>query len=461
MSDIDLTRQMATWACEQRFADLGGESVAQLERLLIDHLACACGGAYLPWGRSLVNWAAPYAKSGTSSVIGSRMRTSAPIAAFLNATAAHGMELDDTHDASLSHPGAAVMATALAVGKETNAGSEDILTAMAVGYEMTCRAGMATGASILEYGFHPTALFGGFGACAAAARLYGLDRQGLEDAWGLLLSMIGGSAQFSQDPRGTVVKRLHGGFGAKNGILAAQLARQGITGPGRAFDGRFGLLSLFGQGDSLPEKLDPNDGGPLAIHRISLKPYPCCRLFHSTIDAMREILGELPYANLQTIDAIHVGGPNVLPEQHMIRRPESMMAAQYSLPYSIAAALEQGPYDISAFDEETLAHPVRQRISDKVSCVADEAMQAAFPEHFGSWIEFRFVDGTSKRVDKLDSYGTPSAPMSTADIVSKADGLLESTPMGISGGELAASVSRFVAAGGLQSLTDRLQGSDI
>ena len=330
---------------------------------------------------------------------------------------------------------------------------------MAVGYEMTCRAGMASGASILEYGFHPTALFGGFGACAVAARLYGLDRQGLEDAWGLLLSMIGGSAQFSQDPRGTVVKRLHGGFGAKNGIMAAQLSRNGLSGPAQAFDGRFGLLNLFGQSDRLPEKLDPYDGEPLAIHRISFKPYPCCRLFHSTIDATREILGELPYADIDTIEAIHVGGPNVMPEQHMIRRPASMMAAQYSLPYSIAAALERGPYDISAFDEETLAHPVREAIADKVSCVADEAMQAAFPEHFGSWIEFRFVDGESKRVDKLDSYGTPSAPMSTADIVSKADGLLESTPLEITGAELADAVSKFVNAGSLYSLVERFKGS--
>lgn len=460
MNDTDLTRQLATWVCERRFADLGDESVAQLERLLIDHLACASGGAYLPWGRNLVNWAAPYAGTGASRIIGSATSTSAPIAAFLNATAAHGMELDDTHDASLSHPGAAVMATALAVGADTNAKSEDILTAMAVGYEMTCRAGMATGASILEYGFHPTALFGGFGASAAAAYLYGLDSQGLEDAWGLLLSMIGGSAQFSQDPRGTVVKRLHGGFGAKNGILAAQLARQGLSGPARAFDGRFGLIALFGQGDSLPEKLDPDDGAPLAIHRISLKPYPCCRLFHSTIDAMREILGELPYADNDAITEIHVGGPNVLPEQHMIRRPESMMAAQYSLPYSIGAALERGPYDISAFEEETLAHPVREAIADKVSCVADEAMQAAFPDHFGTWIEFRFADGSSKRVEKLDSYGTPSAPMSTADIVSKADGLLNSTPIEMSGEKLASAVSRFVRAGDLPSLLERLVGPD-
>lgn len=458
MSSTDLTGELAAWACSRRFADLGDESVLQLERLLIDHLACACGGAYLPWGRNLVSWASPYAGTGTSCVIGSETGTSAPIAAFLNATAAHGMELDDTHDASLSHPGAAVMATALAVGADVNASSEDILTAMAVGYEMTCRAGMATGASILEFGFHPTALFGGFGASAAAARLYGLDPQGLEDTWGLLLSMIGGSAQFSQDPRGTVVKRLHGGFGAKNGILAAQLARHGLSGPSQALDGRFGLIALFGQGDSLPEKLDPHDGAPLAIHRISLKPYPCCRLFHSTIDAMREILGELPYANIDAVKEIHVGGPNVLPEQHMIRRPESMMAAQYSLPYSIGAALERGPYDISAFDEETLAHPVREAIADKVFCVADEAMQAAFPDHFGTWIEFRFADGTAKRVDKLDSYGTPSAPMSTADIVSKADGLLGSTPIEMTGEELAAAISRFIQADDLPSLLGRLQG---
>jgi 2-methylcitrate dehydratase PrpD len=427
---IDRTRLLANWVTERSFVDLREADVEQLEILVLDHLACVLRGSFLPWSRALIDWAKTYDGSGEAVLFGTELRTSALIAGFVNATAAHGLEYDDTHDASLSHPGAAVVATGLAVGTEVGATGKQVLQAIASGYEVTARVGRATGPSVLERGFHPTALFGGFGAATTAAILHGLDATGLCDTWGLLLSMAGGSMQFSQDPRGTVVKRLHGGYGAQHGILAAQLAARGLAGPAQALDGFYGLARLFGSDDRQTDWLVPEPGDRLAINQISLKPYPCCRLFHSTIDALRDILGVLP-CDVQKVASISVGGPKVLPLQHMMRRPASAMAAQYSLPFCLGVAVMRGPYGEDSFDEASLGDPDVLAIADRVECVTDEVMERAFPEHFGTWVEVRFIDGTSVRRDRLDSLGTPAHPMSRGDVLHKFRRLARACPIEI------------------------------
>ncbi len=422
----DRTRVLADWIVGLRFAALTPEDLRQLEGLVLDHLGCAYAGARLPWGVALTEWAKPFAGSGKSMVMGSRLSVPATVAGLVNASAAHGMELDDTHDESITHPGAVVIATALAVGAEQGSSGADILTAVVGGYEAMGRAGAATGAAdILEKGFHPTALFGGFGAVAAAARLYGMSSAALCEAWGLMLSMAGGSMQFSQDAHGTVVKRLHGGYGAHNGIMAAQLARLGLSGPARALDGVYGLGRLFGSSPR-PERLVPQTGEALQIHRISYKPYPCCRLFHSTLDALRNATGNYSTAN-DNIRKIVVGGPTVLSTQHMLRRPTSMMAAQYSLPFALGASLIDGPYSIEVFKPERLGDSRILALADRVEAIPDAAMEKAFPAHFGSWVEVEFADGTKRRSDVLDSYGTPANPMAPEALRDKFAGLVRDT----------------------------------
>lgn len=414
----DRTHALAASLAGIRMEHLGASGAERLETLIIDHLACVSCGSALPWGVTLADWARTFRGAGRSLVFGSSLRVPAFVAGLVNATAAHGLEYDDTHDASLSHPGAAVVATGLAVGAELGSPGGEVLCAIAAGYEATARVGRATGPSVLERGYHPTALFGGFGAATTAARLHRIGAQGLMDAWGLLLSMAGGSMQFSQDPRGTVVKRLHGGFAAQHGILAAQLAAKGMKGPSRALDGRYGLLALFGGDDRDERWLVPSAGDELAIHQISLKPYPCCRLFHSTIDALRDLLGSLP-AEASGIGRLVVGGPRVLPMQHMMRRPASPMAAQYSLPFCLGAALVNGPFAEKSYTEAHLADPRVLAVADRVDCIADEGMESAFPEHFGTWIELHMADGRVLRRERLDSLGTPAFPMSRADVLQK------------------------------------------
>ena len=403
-------------------APLAERDLRQIRNLILDHLGCCYAGSLLAWGRRLHEWAAPHAGSGNAPLLASQTRLAPALAAFVNATSAHGLELDDTHDESVSHPGAAVIASSLALAAHHGLGGQSLAAAICAGYEAVGRVGAATNAAeTIELGFHPTSLFVGFGAAAAAAVLLKLSPKELARGWGLALSMAGGSMQFSQEPEGTTVKRLHGGYAALHGVMAAEHAALGIAGPEQALEGRYGLIRNFGA-KSDPERLNrPHPDGP-EIHRISYKPYPCCRLFHSTLDALAEVTDNFSL-DPQDIEAITVGGPDIMVTQHMLRRPTSEMAAQYSLPFTLGAALYHGPASVAGFMGEALEDRRTLAIADRVEAVADAEMQAAFPAHFGSWLELKVRGGGTRRSDVLDSLGTPANPMQRADLIAKFDGL--------------------------------------
>lgn len=399
------------------------DDVEQAYRLILDYAGVAYGGVDLAWAKALRGWAGRFSGTGKAGLLGADLRVAPHVAALVNGATAHGYELDDTHDASTSHPGGVVISAALAVAAETGAGGGALIAAIVAGYEAMARIGMAANAPEgMEAGFHPTAILGGFGAAAAAARLMDLDAEGMQTAWGHVLSLTGGSMQFSDEPRGTMVKRCHAGYAAMNGVLAAEMAGCGISAPLQALDGKYGYLRLYGK-HARPERLAGRAGAPLEIHRISLKPYSCCRLFHSLIDGLGEVT-EGHRTDLATIERIHVRGPQAIPDQHMLRRPGSVMAAQYSLPFVVGATLVYGPTRYDAYREERLDDPRILAIADLVEASGDAEIEKHFPEHFGTAVDLTLKDGAVRSATILDSIGTPARPMSLADIKAKAIGLV-------------------------------------
>jgi 2-methylcitrate dehydratase PrpD len=416
----DLSASLAARILAIDGAALDAADREQIARLLFDVAACSCGGTRQETVAALIRWARPYAGAGKAGVVGAGFRVPTPVAALVNGTAAHSYELDDTHDATLSHPASVVVPAALAVAAERGSSGAEFVAAVAAGYEAMVRIGMAANAAhVIEAGFHPTALFGGFGAAAAAAKLKGLDSGGLRCAWGHALSMASGSMQFSDETTGTDVKRVHAGYAAQQGVLAVELAEAGIQAPQRALDGKYGFLGLYGR-EARPELLLEH-AERLAIHHISLKPYACCRQFHSLIDGLRTATGD--FARARQIGSIAVRGPRVLADQHMLRRPASPMAAQYSLPFVVGATLELGPMRYDAFAPENLGNVAIHRWADMVEVGYDAELQAQFPAHFGSEVEVGFADGTSRTERVLDSRGTPTHPFTWDDLRDKARAL--------------------------------------
>lgn len=390
----------------------------QVRGLLLDFAGGTYGAVTRPWVAALHRWAARMDGTGKSLLIGGRALVPPAAAALVNGTAAHGFELDDTHDPSLSHPGSVVIPAALAVAAETGASGAEVIAAIVAGYEAMTRVGeAASAATVIEEGHHPTALFGGFGAATASARLYGLGTLGLLHAWGHTLSLAGGAMQFSDEPRGTDVKRIHAGYAAQSGVLAAEMAKAGINAPERALDGKYGFLALYGR-PPRPELLAaPREA--LAIHEISFKPYACCRQFHAAIDGLAAVTNGFS-VEPAAIRAVTVRGPRILRQQHMLRRPTSSMAAQYSLPYTVGATLARGPAAFDAFEAENLADTEILRWADMLEVEDDPGLEAQFPAHFGAEVEIRLADGGLRRKRVLDSAGTPANPLSRDYLLDKA-----------------------------------------
>ena len=405
-------------------SSLSGSDTEQIRRLILDVLGVTLRGSGLPLSLNMRDWARQFSQSGQAPVVASGFSTAPSVAAFINATAAHSYELDDTHDASMSHPGSVVIATALAMAAGTSISQAKLFSAIAAGYETIARVGMAANASlVIKAGFHPTALFGPFGAATTAAILQDVDAPTLACAWGHVLSLTGGSMQFSDETQGTEIKRLHAGYAAQNGILAAGMASRAISAPSRALDGKYGFLSMYGH-DIRPKHLDFTLGDRLQIHEISMKPYSCCRLFHSLIDALEQATNGFSL-DINKIVRIKIGGPAVLLEQHMLRRPTSVMAAQYSLPYATGATLAYGPYRFDAYEDKYHQDATILDLVDKVEGHHDLTIEATYPEHMGASVDIYLNDGTTRQALVMDSKGTARFALTNEEILSKAKSLVQ------------------------------------
>lgn len=423
-------------------ATLTQGDVAQLQRLVLDYAAVTLCGSAQPWGRKMRTWAQDQKTSGPARLIGSGDLVNAATAALANGTAAHGYELDDTHEASSSHPGAVVITAALAVAAETGANGKDILAAVAAGYETMTRIGRAAiSQEVTERGFHATCLFGPFGAATAAAKLLGLDANGLAQSWGLALSMVSGSSQFAHEPQGTMVKRMHAGIPAMHGVISAQLGKLQMSAPVNSLEGPLAFYHLYSENPKL-ELLARQNGAPLEIHNISFKPYSCCRKFHSMIDCLEIATKDFSH-DPASITKIDVYSPANAIKKHAIRRPNSVMAAQYSMPYITAATLAYGPKKYGAFETEYHQDPTIIALIDKTEAHHDPKLDGYLPDRMANRVVVSFADGRQESAEVIEALGSPERPLSFDGVLDKAQPLIDMVDSSMNLGVIADTVRRL------------------
>ncbi|MGC4249969.1 MAG: MmgE/PrpD family protein [Sphingobium sp.] len=418
---LDLLRHVARVAN----SDLEPRDVEAIRRLFIDCFLVSLWGSTRPAAKELAQWSQQFAGTGPCPVLGANWTTEPSTAALIFGTAGHSYELDDTHDETTSHPGCVIIPAALAVGTATGATQAELFRAVAAGYEaMTLVGCTAGGLDTVHNGFHPTSVFGSFGAATACLSLYAFQKgetvseDMLATAWGHALSQACGSMQFSLEPRGGEVKRLHAGLGARNGVLAAQFTQlPAMTTPHLCVEGAYGVAGMFG---GPLREVKPGDD--LQIHIISFKPYSCCSLFHSTIDALRQITDDFT-APTDNIEDILIARPRLIAEQHMTPA-QSTMTAQYSCPYIVGATLAYGPTRYDAYGEEFLNDPAILRIAAKVRFEVDEELERTYyPRQFATSATIRHADGTQRSAMVTDSLGTARHPMTLDQLLAKGDGL--------------------------------------
>jgi 2-methylcitrate dehydratase PrpD len=314
---------------------------------------------------------------GDCRVISTSIRTSPELAALANGVAAHSLDYDDMCFVSLAHPSCALVPALLATGELVGARPTALLDAYVVGFELECRLGnVMNPRHYHKRGWHCTSSIGTLGAAAAAARVLGLDPYTVQQALGIAAS----SACGLKENLGTMVKPLHAGLAARNGVMAARLAQRGFTSSPHAIDGPQGYLAAM---DSEQATLD-NAVADLGIRweivqtGITVKLYPSCAATHPPLDALIELKRREGFTADQ-IQAIDVEVDSMTPRLLIHPDPTTGLEAKFSMPFCAAAAVVYPRVGIDTFDADHLHNPEVRRLMPRVTLRANEPFDRGAP----------------------------------------------------------------------------------
>lgn len=410
------TRLLARFVSQLQYEQLPSKVIDLAKTCLLDTLGSAFLGSTMPWGKICTEYVRLVDNKPEAVVVGSQVRVAAANAALANGTMAHGFEVDDVFIPAVHHPGVVVIPAALAVAEREGSTGRELLTAIVAGYELMNRVGRAVGAeSHLERGFFPTGTNGPFGAVASAAKLQRLNEDQLTDALGIAGSQSAGV--FEGIKEGRMTKRFGAGKAAQSGIIAADLARLGFTGPTTILEGEFGYLKAFTDRpdrSALTERL----GESYNILETSFKPYPCCKALHACIDAVLELKNNYRI-DLGQVEEVVVGGYEKLVTMHNIYEPATSMAAQFSIPYVVSVALLRGAPGLESFEEQSFSDRRSLDFARKVKIALDPEIIALFPANEAAKVTVKTRDGRSYSKTVVHSKGTPENPMTKKELEAK------------------------------------------
>jgi len=415
------TLELADWVSSLAYDDLPLRSREVARIALLDTLGAGLYGFNTPWTQTMLAWVKRGSGGNEARVWGETGATlRCADAALVNGVASHAFELDDYHNAKL-HCGAAVVPAALAVAERLNSNGRELLTAIAAGYEVMIRSSLALNPSAARLrGWHLTGVTGPFGAAAASAVLLKLNAE--QTAWALGLGGTQGAGLWAFNADGTMSKRLHPGKAAHSGVLAAELAQMGFSGPTQIYefeDG--GVLKAFSDASD-PAPLTHALGTVFHLDQNSIKPYSCCGSTHSYIDAalaLRKKIG----APWDVKRKVRVGTCKVVDVQCGFDYvPGSALNAQMSLRYAVAVALMDGAALPRQFTAEKMNDPAIAGLAQAIELVPDPELDKLYPKDFAGWVA---VEHNSRweRVDILNPTGSIHVPIDAAGITDKFRGI--------------------------------------
>jgi 2-methylcitrate dehydratase PrpD len=402
-----ITETLASWAVEQRDRSLQPATRRQTKLALIDYLGVTLGGLEVPAAVAIRSMAMEQGGKPEATLIGVGSRTSGLQAALANGTAGHALDMDDGHRLAAGHPGVTVIPAALAAAEISGASGEELLTAIAVGYEVFVRVASVMNPSHLERGFHTTGTIGPLGAATAAGLLLGLDATRLTHALGAAASSAAGLFQVLHE--GAMFKPVHAGRAAEAGLFAALWALHGGEAPRLALDGPDGFVRAYAdQVDPAPIIRDL--GEPGAILGMYVKLHSACRHVHAAVDAGLELFQRRGIA-VSDVTAIDVDTYAVADRMTGHKGEVSdIPTARFSLPFCLALAALRGAAGPVEFVDETLRDDSLHTFARKVTVRDDPELTRLYPRERGARLVVHFTDGRDESLTVMFPRGEPENP---------------------------------------------------
>ena len=369
----------------------------------LDAIASAYAGSATPVGAILREWA-------------SRGELDLKRRAFLMGALTHITETDDLHRASVTHPGCVVIPAVLSLGEKTVASGEQMLRAILHGFEAMCRIGTGVGPAHYRI-WHNTATCGPFGSAMAAATLLDIDDDQALHALGNAGTQSSGLWQFMET--GAMSKHLHAGRASESGLLAAEMAACGFTGPAEILEGRKGFFAGTCD-DPVPENIlrDPDSKWQLSL--TSIKPWPSCRHTHPIIDCALEIHSFLAGSGIREVS---IKTYRAALDVCDYPEPETEYQARFSLYHTAAIALLDGTVGLDSFDADARARSADLRRATRIE-IADP-YASAYPTSWGAEVTAISDSGESFKVSRKDCKGDPELALDADEMRIKAMRLMQ------------------------------------
>jgi len=425
-----ITREISEFTASLRFEELPQEAVRIAKRCILDGLGVILAGSDQPCTAIIRRQSIQLGIQPEATLLGARgVRLAAPLAALVNGTAGHAMDWDDTQLSStpdrvfglLTHPTIPPLAAALAAAEKVGGVSgHDFLTAFLAGFEVECKIAEAINPEHYNRGLHSSGTIGTLGAAMAAGKLLGLSNMQLRHALGAAASMAAGlRVSF-----GTMMKPVHVGRAAFNGLSAALWAADGFAASPDGLDGPWGFFQVTGGGYD-PQRIVGRLGRPYAIvdPGVSVKPYPCGSLTHPSMDAMLALVRE---ENLQPDDIAEVvlyAGRNILkPIRYATARNE--LEAKFCMPFLLSTMIISRRAGVNEFTDAYVNSAPVKAMMGRIRTALDPAIEARGFTQMLSRLEVNLTDGRKLVRGSAEAYrGGPGNPLSEKELQAKfADG---------------------------------------
>jgi 2-methylcitrate dehydratase PrpD len=356
---------------------------------------------------------------GPCTAIGHQRTLTASGAAFVNGTAAHGEDFDDTFEGGPVHAGAVIVPAVLAACERHNPDGRMALLGIAVGTEVLCRLSLVVPKAVHKAGFHPTAIFGAMGAAAGVGTALGLNARQIVDALGVAGSMAGGIIEYLAE--GAWTKRLHAGWAAQSGIRAALLARAGFVGPRTVFEGVHGLFHGFAHTtEGNYDALTGDFGTRWVTDTLAFKPYPCGTMAQPYIDCAKRLAahGIKPEEIESIVCEVAEGTVHRLWEPLADKqRPRNGYAAKFAVPYLLATGFVHGGVGLGAFTEAAINDARVLALAAKVKFVIDS--DNPYPRNYTGHIATTLKDGSVIEERQPYRRGGAQEPLTRQDVTDK------------------------------------------
>lgn len=397
-------------------------------RQFVDVIAVSIPGAADPATRIVLDTVKGWG-DGPATAIGTGARLAAPWAALVNGTAAHALDFDDNFDPAKAHASAVLVPAILALAEQEGAGGRACLDAYIAGLQILGRVGQGVNPAHRNRGWHATATVGAIGAAAACARLLGLDAGPAGHALSIATSLAAGfMSQF-----GTMTKPVHAGLAAKSGIVAAGLARAGLSAGLDTLDGPTGMNRLMVGPDyeQLRDSLTHVEHGqnlrfetasigePLLIlsSGFRVKRFPNCGSAHRAMDGVLELQARHGFAAGE-VEAVHVRAPVTHLNNLMYADPKDALEAKFSLEYGVAVALLAGNCTLADFTDEAARREEVRALYPRIHRHPVDKAEGEFPTE----VEIRLRDGRRFETAVAMPAGSLAAPFTLDQVDAKLDG---------------------------------------